>query len=145
MWSSTSVPSSLCKIGLTPEPCGSCWSAQTDQQVYHGSKEGNAPSLVQSRQWNGDEIKEGKKSQRNLDIRHNESGLDHPLGHRGEYRFHPGIQGRSEKETGSDISRDGLKRCVSAERPSGLEAAYEATVVELDSGGVLQDVAPPQI
>ena len=61
-WLCTTVPSSLCEIGLTPESCGSCWSAQTDQQVDHGSKEADAPSLVQSRQWNGDEIKEGTDS-----------------------------------------------------------------------------------
>ena len=74
----------------------------------HGSKEGYAPSLVQSRQGNGDEIKEGRDSQHDLDICHKESGLDHPLGHWSEYRFRPRVQGRSEKETGGDISRDSL-------------------------------------
>ena len=75
----------------------------------HGSKEGNAPSLVQSRQWNGDEIKEGRDAQRDLDICHEEGGLDHSLGHWSERRFRPWVQGRSEKETGRDVSRDGLR------------------------------------
>jgi len=77
--------------------------------VDHGSKEGNTPGLVQSRQRNGDEIKEGGDAQCDLDICHKESGLDHSLGHRSEHRLRPWVQGRSEKETGSDISRDSLK------------------------------------
>ena len=90
-WSNVGVSSGLCQIGPTPESRSSSRSAQTDQQVYHGSKKSNAPSLVQSRQWNGNEKKEGTDSQRGLDIHHNESGFDHSLGHRGEYRFHPGV------------------------------------------------------
>ena len=75
----------------------------------HGSEEGNAPSLVQSRQWNGDKIKEGRDPQRDLDVCHQESGLDHSLGHRSERSFCPGVQGRSEKEAGSDIGRNSLE------------------------------------
>jgi len=103
------IPSRFRKVGLTPESCSRSRSAQTDQQVDHGGKKGNAPSLVQSRQGNGDEIKEGRDPQCNLDIRHKEGGFDHSLGHWSKYRSRPGVQGRSKKETSRDISRDSLK------------------------------------
>ena len=103
------IPSCFREVGLTPESCGSRWSAQTDQKVDHGRKQGDTSSLVQSRQWNGDEIKEGRDSQCDLDVCHKESRLDHPLGHWSECRCGPRVQGRSEKETGGDISGDSLK------------------------------------
>ena len=77
--------------------------------MNHSGQECNAPSLMQSRQRNRDEIKEGGDAQCDLDICHKESGFDHSLGHWGERRFRPGIQGRGEKEASSDISRNSLK------------------------------------
>lgn len=59
---SMSVPRCFREIGLAPESCGSSWSAQAEQQVDHGGKQGNASSLMQGRQWNRDEVKEGRNS-----------------------------------------------------------------------------------
>ena len=75
----------------------------------HGGKESDTASLVQSCQRYGDEVKEGRDPQCDLDICHEESGFDHSLGHWSERRFCPGVQRRSKKEAGSDISRNSLE------------------------------------
>ena len=94
----------------------------------HRAKQHNTTSLMCGGERDGDEIYQGGDAQEDLDVGHSEGGADRSVGKRWEGRADGGLEGGEVEGRGAEVGGDG-----------------EAAVVELNGGGVLEEVPPPQI
>ena len=81
---------------------------QTSSRRQREREEDEGPGLVCSGEGDGDEVDEGRDSERDLDERHGEGALDELEGHRGQRRGDHGATGEEEEGDDGGEGRHGL-------------------------------------
>lgn len=111
----------------------------------HRAQQHDATSLVCSSQRDGDEIKKGGDAEEDLNVRHSESGADRGVGKRWQGRADCRAEGREVESGGAEVGGDCLWKLVTLNASRSMQCTYQATVVKLDGGGVLEEVPPPEV